>query len=99
MAINSFSVLIAVFLLFILLEIIQNIRLHNDRLDRGISVVQRMVMLLFSYWCIYRLDVRFLIVIIGYTIIVYVIGRLLSNERTKTIRLTIGIVVAVIMLG
>lgn len=99
MAINSFSVLIAVFLLLILLGILQYIRLHNDRLERGISVVQRMVMLLFSYWCIYRLDVRFLIVIIGYTIIVYVIGRLLSNERTKTIRLTIGIVVSVIMLG
>lgn len=39
MAINSFSVLIAVFLLLILLGILQYIRLHNDRLERGISVV------------------------------------------------------------
>ena len=99
MSINSFSVLIAVSLLLIMLGILQFIRLHNTRLNGSISVVQRAILLVFSYWFICMADVCFLIVIIIYTVIVYVIGRLLEVERTKKGMLAVGVVISVIMLG
>lgn len=65
MSINSFSVLVAVSLLLIMLGILQFVRLHNTRLNDSISVVQRAILLVFSYWFICLADVRFLIVIIN----------------------------------
>lgn len=99
MSINSFSMLIAIAFLMILLGVLQLIRLHNGRLDDGISIVQRVILLLFSYWFIWQSNVRFLIVIMIYTVIVYFLGRCLETGKTIRGVMTVDIVVSVMMLG
>lgn len=95
MALNSFSFILYFTALFMLLCLLQFVR-KKEKLSSTMGYLQLMLLLLFSYFFIYKSSWKFCICVLAYTCFVYVVG-LFANKR-KVILAT-GIVVSIIMLG
>ena len=95
MALNSFTFIIYFTLLLILMFICQLFR-KNDMLKHTFGQIQIYILLLFSYFFIYKSSWRFCICVLLYTCFVYLVGLRLKQNRWL---LMAGVVVSVLMLG
>lgn len=99
MAINSLRFIVSFFILLTALAILQMMRNHSSGRGKSLPAVQRGILLVYSWWLICLADVRFLLVIVAYTAVIYIAGRLLAAERRGKAVLTAGIVLSIVMLG
>lgn len=95
MALNSFHFIIYFGALFIILLVLQLFR-KNDKMNEALGKAQLILLLLFSYFFIYKSNWKFCICVLAYTCFVYLIGLKVKNNKAF---LVIGVVASVIMLG
>ena len=94
MSLNSVRFIIVLPVLIFVLYILQIMR----RRYRGLEMVQKLFLVLVSYFFIFILDIRFLVCILTVTILTYVIALFIEKRKSK-LCLYIGVVLLIGFLG
>lgn len=95
MTLNSFYFVVYFAILYIILFTLQRFR-NRGGVDRKISCIQLILLLLFSYFFIYKSSWKFCVCVLAYTCFVYVSG--LFAKKNKVVLAT-GIIASILMLG
>lgn len=95
MSLNSFYFVIFFAALFVVMTALQLLR-KNEKRDVAVGRIQIVLLLLFSYFIIFRESWKFCICVFAFTCFVYYMGRICRDNKPA---LVIGIVVSVLMLG
>lgn len=93
MTLNSFHFVVYLAVLYIILSTLQRFRKWGDH---KIGRIQFILLLLFSYFFIYKSSWKFCIYVLAYTCFVYVVG--LFVKKNKVVLAT-GIIASILMLG
>lgn len=95
MSLNSFYFVVYFSGLYIILYALQRFRKRGG-VDCKIGCIQLIILLLFSYFLIYKSSWKFCVCVLAYTCFVYVVGRFVNKNK---VALSAGIIVSILMLG
>lgn len=96
MTLNNFYFILSLIVLVAVLFFLQILR-KNQKIENKCSFIQRLVLLIFSYICIYYVNWKFWLCIVGYTIFIYIFAIAVEKKSKKA--LFAGITLSVIMLA
>lgn len=92
MTLNSFHFVVYFAAFVVILSILQLVRRKHE----AVGKVQLILLLLFSYFFIYKSSWKFCVCVLAYTCFVYVVGRFVNKNK---VALSAGIIVSILMLG
>lgn len=100
MSLNNLNFLLYFAFIYVVMAVVELVfRIWKKNIFRKIQIV---VLLLFSYFFIYRFDWRFTICIFLYTVFIYLFGQIIErivSDKGKHIMLLIGSMISILMLG
>lgn len=92
MTLNSFHFVVYFAAFVVVLALLQLVR----RKYEAVGKVQLILLLLFSYFLIYKSSWKFCVCVLAYTCFVYAVGRFVNKNK---VALSAGIIVSILMLG